>query len=201
MFEICAAAILTQNTAWNNALAALAGLRGAGKLKPEEISRMSLKVLGRLIRPSGFYRQKAERLKGFAGYILARHPGGLKRWFADARSEALRAELLGLNGIGPETADSMILYAGCKPRFVVDAYTVRLFGRLGLLSGAYAEIQSAFELALPHDHTIYNEYHALIVALGKSNCRKRAPVCHSCPLKSMCAYNKTETRGKNDRYG
>ena len=108
-------------------------------------------------------------------------------WFSNADAEALRGELLALNGIGPETADSMVLFAGGKAKFVVDAYTRRIFGRLGLLSGTYSELQLAFERSLPRDHRIYNEYHALIVALGKDFCRKSKPLCGACPLNSMCA--------------
>jgi endonuclease-3 related protein len=145
----------------------------------------SLTLCG-LIRSSGFYRQKAARLKIFSRYILARHPEGLRKWFAASPAEHLRAELLEIKGIGPETADSMVLYAGCKPKFVVDAYTHRIFGRLGLIPGTYAGAQAAFEGALPRDHRVYNEYHALIVALGKDYCRKTKPRCGHCPLKNMC---------------
>jgi len=186
-FEICAGALLAQNTAWANARTALAGLVSSGKLTVESLSRMDLRVLGGLIRSSGFYRQKAARLKGFSAYVLIRHPEGIRKWFSVTPLEELRDELLKINGIGPETADSMILYAGGRPKFVVDAYTHRIFGRLGLVSGTYAGLQSAFERALPPDHRVYNEYHALIVALGKDCCRKTRPLCGKCPLKSMCA--------------
>ncbi len=186
MFEICAGAILTQNTAWQNALRALVSLDSAGSLSPGAINRMDLRTLGGLIRSSGFYRQKAGRLKVFSQYLLARHPEDLRKWFAAAPAEKLRAELLKIKGIGPETADSMVLYAGGKPKFVVDAYTQRIFGRLGLIHGTYAGTQAAFESALPRDHRIYNEYHALIVALGKDHCRKTKPGCGKCPLKNMC---------------
>ena len=186
MFEICAGAILTQNTAWTNARAALISLNGARCFSPAAVSRMNPGGLGALIRSSGFYRQKAERLKIFSRYILARHPEGVKKWFSRLSAGALRAELLEIKGIGPETADSIALYAGGKAKFVVDAYTYRIFGRLGLVSGSYSRLQAAFELALPRDHRVYNEYHALIVALGKDCCRKTAPVCGECPLKNMC---------------
>ena len=187
MFEICAGAILTQNTAWTNARAALINLAKAGCLAPEAISGMNLTKLGRLIRPSGFYRQKAERLKYFSRYISVRHPEGLKNWFTGTPAEDLRTELLKINGVGPETADSMALYAGKKAKFIVDAYTHRVFGRLGLISGTYAGLHEAFERALPRDHRVYNEYHALIVALGKDCCRKTKPVCGKCPLRNICA--------------
>ena len=186
MFEICAGAILTQNTAWNNALSALAGLAKGGNLNPAAISRMDPRTLGGLIRSSGFYRQKAARLKIFSRYLLARHPEGLKRWLAAVPAEELRAELLKIKGIGPETADSMALYAGGKPTFVVDAYTHRVFGRLGLIIGTYDGVQAAFKSAMPRDHRVYNEYHALIVALGKDYCRKTKPRCGTCPLKKLC---------------
>ena len=187
MFEICVGAILTQNTAWANALAALAGLGGAGMMSPVKLSALPSAGLCSLIRSSGFYRQKALRLKKFSRYIISRHPEGLEKWFLGAAAEDLRAELLTINGIGPETADSMVLYAGRKAKFVVDAYTHRVFGRLGFITGTYASLQEGFETALPRDHRVYNEYHALIVALGKSYCRKSNPVCAKCPLKSMCA--------------
>ena len=186
MFEICAGTILTQNTAWNNALLALVNLDSAGSLDPAAISRMDPRTLGGLIRSSGFYRQKAARLKIFSRYLRTRHPEGLKLWFAASPVEELRTELLGIKGIGPETADSMALYAGGKPKFVVDAYTHRIFGRLGLISGTYSGVQAAFEGALPRDHRVHNEYHALIVALGKEYCRKTKPRCGNCPLKKMC---------------
>jgi endonuclease-3 related protein len=186
-FEICAGAILTQNTAWHNARTALVSLNKAGNLASGAISRINLNVLGRLIRSSGFYRQKAMRLKNFSLYLMSKHPEGLKKWFSLISLGELRSELLKIKGIGPETADSMILYAGCRPKFVVDAYTHRVFGRLGLISGAYTELQTVFEEALPRDHRIYNEYHALIVALGKDYCKKTKPVCVRCPLKTMCA--------------
>jgi len=188
--------ILTQNTAWNNALSALLSLNGAGGLSPKAICRMNLRTLGGLIRSSGFYRQKAERLKIFSRYILSRHPEGVRKWFSAAATEDLRTELLKIRGIGPETADSMILYAAGKPKFVADAYTQRLFGRLGpvveicpavrQVGTAYTRVQSVFESALPRDHRVYNEYHALIVALCKNHCRKTKPRCGNCPLGNMC---------------
>jgi endonuclease-3 related protein len=186
MFEICAGAILTQNTAWTNARTALAGLGAARALSPSRLAVMPSVRLCRLIRSSGFYRQKAARLKGFSAYLLSSHPEGLENWFSGADAGELRTELLKIKGIGPETADSMLLYAGRKAKFVVDAYTHRIFGRLGLITGSYAVLQEAFERALPRDHRSYNEYHALIVALGKDYCRKTGPFCRRCPLKELC---------------
>ena len=186
LFEICAGAILAQNTAWTNAQAAIVSLDKAASLTPEAVSRMDLETLGGLIRSSGFFRQKAGRLKLFSTYLLERHPEGLAGWFSRSGTADLRAELLALKGIGPETADSMLLYAGCKPKFVVDAYTCRIFGRLAVAGGAYAGMQAAFETALPKEFKVYNEYHALIVALGKNYCRKTGPLCEKCPLKKMC---------------
>ncbi len=195
-FEICAGTILTQNTAWNNALSALISLNGAEGLSPEAICRMNLRTLGGLIRSSGFYRQKAARLKIFSRYLLSRHPEGVSKWFSAGATEELRTELLKISGIGPETADSMVLYAAGKPKFVVDAYTQRLLGRLGPVTetcpailqggGTYERVQSVFESALPRDHRVYNEYHALIVALCKNYCRKTKPRCEKCPLGNMC---------------
>jgi len=194
IFEICVGAILTQNTAWTSALAALACLNKAGALGPGAIALMRPARLERLIRPSGFYRRKAGRLKIFSRYLIKKHPEGLQKWFLRTSAGDLRSELLTLEGIGPETADSMVLYAGGKPKFVIDAYTARIFGRLGLVTGKYEEIQYAFESALPADHRIYNEYHALIVAHGKDFCRKTRPRCAGCPLNRLCKC----TRGTYD---
>jgi len=194
-FEVIIGAILTQNTAWGNALTALTGLNGAGVMSPLKLSALPSAELCRLIRSSGFYRQKAERLKIFSRYIISRHPEGLEKWFLDATPDGLRAELLTIKGIGPETADSMVLYAGGKAKFVVDAYTHRVFGRLGFIPGTYAGLQEGFETALPRDHRVYNEYHALIVALGKNYCRKNKPVCAQCPLKSACSTGRIAKKG------
>ncbi|HAH30933.1 MAG TPA: endonuclease [Elusimicrobia bacterium] len=187
IFEICAGAILTQNTAWINVEKALAALKGAGAVSPGKICAIPAGRLGQLIRSSGYYRQKAGRLKGFCAYILRKHPEGLAKWFSAAPREALRAELLSLKGIGPETADSMSLYAAGKPCFVIDAYTKRIGRRLGIGGDlSYEGWQTFFQAELPPNVKIYNEFHALLVKLGKEFCRKSEPRCSGCPLGRLC---------------
>ena len=139
------------------------------------------------IRPSGYYNLKTRRLKALLEYFVTRYGGDIGRMRA-VPSDVLEAELLEVSGVGPETADSILLYALRKPCFVVDAYTRRIFGRLGLINGdpAYRELQRALVAVLPEDPQLYNEYHALIVALGKEICRPK-PKCIECPLASMCA--------------
>ncbi|MFH0947808.1 MAG: endonuclease [Elusimicrobiota bacterium] len=160
-FEIMVGAILTQNTAWNNVEKALSNLRKARCLTVEKISKINLRELQILIKPSGFYRQKAKRLKNFTNSI--RQTENLTREY-----------LLSLSGIGPETADSILLYALGKPYFVSDAYTKRFVNRLGIFnSEKYEEIREFFEKNIPKDVEIYKEYHALIVALAKNFCKKK----------------------------
>lgn len=189
MFEICAGAILTQNTAWRNVERALMALGSDGLLSPEGIASAGRARLHRALRPSGYYRQKAGRLRDFCRYLLKERPEGLAAWFSGDTAR-LREELLALKGIGPETADSMLLYAAGKPKFVIDAYTRRIFARLGFPDRKedYARWQRLFEEALPPDTRIYNEYHALLVALGKDRCKKASPLCGGCPLKGGCAF-------------
>lgn len=188
-FEICAGAILTQNTAWRSVERALAALSGGALMTPAKIAGCGYGRLYRALRPSGYYRQKARRLKDFCRYILKEHPEGLAGWFS-GNTARLRAELLSLKGIGPETADSMLLYAAGKPKFVIDAYTRRIFARLGFPPWReYGDWQRLFESSLPPDIRLYNEYHALIVGLGKDYCKKTAPLCGKCPLKNFCLKN------------
>lgn len=182
-FEICVGAILTQNTAWTNVEKALANLHGAGVLDPEKLCRIPQKKLARLIQPSGYYNQKAERLK-----IIAEFFGGgkMERLFARPLNAA-RAELLAVKGIGPETADSILLYAANKRSFVVDAYTQRIGRRLGWFDRRdYGGMKAFFERRLPPSLKVYNEMHALIVRLCKDFCRK-TPACAGCPLHDRCA--------------
>jgi endonuclease-3 related protein len=153
------------------------------------MSKLTLSKLRGYIRPSGFYRQKAERLAGFLDFLKG-YNYNLSRLFS-GNSGCLRAKLLELKGIGPETADSIMLYAGNKPFFVVDAYTKRIFARLGLIAGSeeYEEVRNFFQDNLPKKTGLYNEYHALIVELAKKHCRKE-PVCGDCPLSNICKYMK-----------
>ena len=190
-FEIIVGAILTQNTAWTNVEKALANLRRARRLTPRALHRAPIARLARLIRPSGYYNLKAKKLKAFTRFLFAEHHGRLAHLFA-LDSARLREELLAVYGIGPETADSIILYAARQPIFVVDAYTRRVFARLGLARAevSYDEWQALFMRNLPHAELMFNEYHALIVALGKHICQKRAPHCGECPLRERCLTGK-----------
>ena len=177
-------AILTQNTAWNNVEKALFNLRSANLLNIKKISKINLRKLQTLIKPSGFYKQKSKRLKNFAKSI---RPIGLIENMS-------REEWLKINGVGPETADSILLYALGKPYFVSDAYTKRLINRLGIFnSEKYEEIQKFFEKNVPKDVEIYKEYHALIVVLAKNFCKKN-PECRNCPILSYCKRGKNEIR-------
>jgi endonuclease-3 related protein len=185
--EICIGAILTQNTAWTNVEKALGNLNRAGLVDFNRIQRVSAETLAQCIRPSGYYNQKAKRLKEFAANFCSKYRGGMVPFFQRPLA-AVREELLSLSGIGPETADSMLLYAGGKTTFVVDAYTCRLGMRLGWFrTDTYDEIQQYFQAHLPCSRKVYNEYHALIVALGKNYCRKK-PLCTHCPLYHGCRY-------------
>ena len=185
-FEVVIGAILTQNTAWRNVERAIANLRAAGALTPRALLKRELAELEAMIRPAGFFRQKATRLQGFARYLEAHHHGDLRGWLGRPL-DLVRAELLRLPGIGPETADAILLYAGQRPSFVVDAYTRRLFGRLGLLRGSesYDQVRALFMTALPPDAELFNEFHALIVEECKACCLPR-PRCPSCPLRPLC---------------
>jgi endonuclease-3 related protein len=182
-FEVIVGAILTQNTAWSNVARAIARLRQARLLTPQAMAGCGRRRLARLIRSSGYYNMKAERLKAFIAFLRTGYGLSLSRMFAQAPS-ALRDELLTVPGIGPETADSILLYAGKAPRFVVDAYTRRILLRHGLIppGQSYDAIQSLFMAALPLDAALFNEYHALLVAVGKAFCRP-APRCSGCPLR------------------
>jgi endonuclease-3 related protein len=182
-FEVIIGAILTQNTSWTNVERAIANLRGARMLTPSAIAAARTSRLASLVRPSGYFRQKAIKLKAFVRFLRSEYQGSLKRMFATPTGE-LREMLLSVHGIGPETADSILLYSGNHPVFVVDAYTHRIFERHGVTQGRpdYEAVRALFETALPHDPRLYNEFHALIVNTGKNWCRKRDPRCAECPL-------------------
>ena len=185
-FEVCIGAILTQNTAWTNVEKAISALKKAGVLTVEGVEAIGADVLAELIRPSGYYNVKSVRLKGFVAWLRERHNGSLDEMFSGEWRD-LRKELLKVTGIGPETCDSILLYAGNKPTFVVDAYTRRLFHRLGLLGpdAGYDETRQLFMEHLPGDALLFNEYHALIVEECKTFCRTR-PLCDRCPLARQC---------------
>lgn len=185
-FEVVIGAILTQNTAWRNVEGAIAALKAEMPLTVGNLLRIERQRLEELIRPSGFFRQKAERLQLFAVHLMSHHAGDLSAMLAGPLIE-VRDELLKCKGVGPETADSILLYAGGRPSFVVDAYTRRLFGRLGLLQGreSYDRIRQIFMTHLPHNSDLFNEYHALIVEQCKQYCRTK-PFCSDCPLQGCC---------------
>jgi len=194
-FEVCVGALLAQNTAWKNAEKAVASLASVNALNPQKITVLEQGVLAQLIRSSGYYNQKALRLKLFSDFVVCE--GGLEKLFALPLPE-LRAKLLALNGVGEETADSIILYAAKKPSFVVDAYTKRIAFRLGLLpeDESYAQTKELFEASLPSDYAAYNECHALLVEHAKRHCTKKAPRCSDCPLQRNCNYTKTRLATK-----
>jgi len=210
-FEVVVGAYLTQNTSWSNVERALGSLRRAGKLSVEGMSSLSVGKLGQLIRSSGYFRQKSRSLKAFLAYLDARHAGSLRRMFARHRTTpaallGLREELLELHGIGRETTDSILLYAGNLPIFVVDAYTRRILVRHSIISEdvSYEAIRKLVEKALGPRHGSekpfrtrpaavirsdlvrhFNEMHALLVRVGKDYCYKSDPNCEACPLRKL----------------
>lgn len=182
-FEVIVGAILTQNTSWKNVEAAIANLKREKLLSPLAIEKVSVPRLERLIRSSGYFRQKAKKLKAFVRFLRREYGGALKRMFRTPTAE-LREKLLGVHGIGPETADSILLYAARKEVFVVDAYTKRILSRHGWTEEDvdYEEMRSLVENNLPRDVSLYNEFHAQFVQVGKNWCRPRDPRCSECPL-------------------
>jgi endonuclease-3 related protein len=185
-FEVIVGAILTQSTAWGNVERAIANLRSARLLTPSAMFRVRVTRLAALVRPSGYFRQKAKKLKAFVRFLRTEYRGSLDRMFSTPTSE-LREKLLAVHGIGPETADSILLYAGNHPVFVVDAYTHRIFGRHGITDGKadYEKVRTFIESSIPLRPELFNEFHALIVNTGKNWCRKRAPRCEKCPLRPL----------------
>ena len=224
-FEVIVGAYLTQNTSWSNVEKALQRLRGAGLLNVEGIRAVALPRLESLIRPSGYFRQKARRLKTFVEFLDRNHSGSLTRMFAQPPL-ALRQQLLSLNGVGPETADSILLYAGQHPVFVVDAYTKRVAARHGIVpaNAAYEEVRLLFERALAtapqapvnpsavaggasHKPSrmsqakrspvaqAFNDMHGLLVGVGKNYCIKSVPRCDGCPLQPLLRKVHSQTSG------
>lgn len=182
-FEVVVGAVLTQNTNWGNVERAINNLRAAGKLSPEALHKIKANELAQLVRPAGYFNIKAKRLKNLINWFFARYDGDLDRMFSQ-KLDSLREELLSVKGIGRETADSILLYAGNMPSFVVDAYTYRVLSRHHLIpeDSTYEEIKAFFEDTLPEDVQLYNEYHALLVRVGKTFCKPRGPDCQRCPL-------------------
>jgi len=172
IFEIIIGAILTQNTSWKNVEKALYNLSKNNLIDINKIKRIKKQKLAKLIKPAGYYNQKAERLKIIADFL-------------SKNKEPKREQLLEVKGIGPETADSILLYAYNKPFFVIDAYIKRIFERLGCKAKDYKEWQKLFMNNLPKDIPLFKEYHALLVELGKNYCKKK-PVCNKCPIKKIC---------------
>lgn len=185
-FEIMVGAVLTQNTAWVNVERAIANLKQAGALTPEAIVAAHPKRLAKWLKPSGYFNVKARRLRAFCRWLLQR--GGIDV-LAALPTDTLRRELLAVYGVGPETADDIVLYAFERPVFVIDAYTRRIFSRLGLIDGTedYETLRQRFESALGADTRLFNEYHGLIVRQGKEVCRPE-PRCAGCALAPLCRH-------------
>jgi endonuclease-3 related protein len=193
-FEVMVGAILTQSTAWSNVEKAISNLKTANALSPDALHQMQVEKIASLIRPSGYYNQKARKVKALVDWLVAEHSGNLEN-LSSFETIKLREQLLNLFGIGPETADSILLYAANRPIFVIDAYTRRIISRLGfgLRKDTYDEYQKLFMCNLPSDSNLFNEYHALLVNLGKTVCRKE-PGCDECCLFDICRYNKARLR-------
>ena len=181
-FEVMVGAILTQNSNWKNVERAIANLKRAGALSPRKLYDLHPGRLAGLIRSAGYYRLKAKRLRSFLKFFLEGYGGRANRMAAQPLAE-LRQEILSVKGVGPETADSILLYALNKPIFVIDAYTKRILSRHSLCTedADYYELQELFMDHLPSDVHLFNEFHALIVETGKEFCRK-TPRCDECPL-------------------
>lgn len=195
-FEVMVGAILTQNTSWRNVEKAIQKLKGKGVLNPEGIHDLKKTQLASLIKSSGYYRIKTDRVKAFVNFLFEEFDGDLKRMGRERLGE-LREKLLGVKGIGPETADSILLYGLKKSIFVVDAYTKRILSRHKMIleNTAYEEVQKLFMEHLPLDEKLFNEYHALLVHLGKTVCKK-IPRCDICPLRDKIGNKKWEMESR-----
>jgi len=187
--EVMIGAILTQNTSWTNVEKAISNLKEKGLISLERLLSLPAKDLAEIIRPAGYYNIKTKRLKNLLTFIAGQYDGDLVRFF-NQETDVIREGLLSVNGVGHETADSIVLYAANRPLFVVDAYTHRIMSRHELApeEATYHDIQSLFMDHLPEDVSLYNEFHALMVLTGKDYCR-RNPLCRDCPL------NRWEGRG------
>jgi endonuclease III related protein len=184
-FEIAVGAILTQNTSWMNVEKAIANLKAAGYLDACKLHTLAMEELETLIRPAGYFRVKAKRLRNFTTWLCDRYGGAMQN-LEDIATSRLREELLGISGIGPETADSILLYALNRPVFVVDTYTARVMVRHGLIGPDldYQQLQDLFMSNLEPDAALFNEFHALLVMTGKDYCKPR-PKCPPCPLNAL----------------
>lgn len=181
--EIVLGAILTQNTAWSNVEKALKNIKDAGSISLGFLRETDLNMLAQLIRPTGYFNQKAARVKGFIEYLDENYHGHLEEMLS-LHLQDLRTALLSIKGIGPETADDIILYAAEKPVFVIDSYTKRVMSRHSICSQnvGYEELQTIIETQVPKNVPIYKEFHGLIVILAKNYCHKKNPDCRNCPL-------------------
>lgn len=184
-FEVAVGAILTQNTNWSNVEKAIANLKKNKALNPRALHEMPQDSLALLIKPAGYFNVKAKRLKNFISLLVNEYHGSMTRMEKEGLI-AMRKKLLSVNGIGPETADSILLYALSKPVFVIDAYTKRVLSRHNILAhdASYDIFQDLFHSKLREDIGLFNEYHALLVRLAKENCRTK-PLCAGCPLEGM----------------
>jgi len=181
-FEVAIGAILTQSTAWRNVRKAIGNLKAAGLLSPDALYDLPVQDVAAVIRPAGYYNIKAQRLKNFLEFLFLENGGDLECLLTEAL-DTLRNKLLSIKGVGPETADSILLYAGNRPTFVVDTYTRRILFRHRLLpqEASYDEVRFFFMDCLKPDVAMFNEYHALLVHLGHTFCSKRNPKCTACP--------------------
>ena len=188
-YEVAVGAILTQSVSWKNVEQAIGALKARGLCDPHAMYRADPGLIAELIRPTRYFRQKTKKLLAFTKELVEVYGGSMERML-DGPTDEVRRRLRAIHGVGDETADSILLYAGGHPVFVVDAYTRRIFQRIGLLpeDARYGEVQAFFEQRLPRDTGLFNEYHALIVRLGNRYCRAKEPECPACPLAPVCAY-------------
>ncbi|MCG6916155.1 MAG: endonuclease III domain-containing protein [Deltaproteobacteria bacterium] len=184
-FEVMVGAVLTQNTNWQGVEKAIANLKGSNLLKPDKLQALSTEELAGLIKPAGYFNLKARRLQNLIEFLTETYAGDLET-MDQVETGQLRKELLKINGVGPETADSILLYALQRPVFVVDTYTYRVMNRHGLIGEevSYDELQGLFTQHLPLDKTLFNQYHALLVRVGKLHCQPK-PRCQGCPLEPL----------------
>ncbi|KYC45607.1 MAG: G/T mismatches repair enzyme [Candidatus Methanofastidiosum methylothiophilum] len=189
-FEVIIGSILTQQSSWTNVEKALINLKKANVMTPKDIAIMPIEDLKQIIKPSGFFNQKSERLKDISKYILEKYEGDVSLLIKNDK-KYLREELLKLKGIGRETADSIILYAAEQDEFVVDAYTKRIYSRLKIVREdiGYEDLKKHITEEIPKDLIIYQEFHGLIVLLGKNYCKKNNPICKDCPLHLKCDFS------------
>jgi endonuclease-3 related protein len=201
-FEIAVGAILTQNTNWGNVEKAIENLKKQDALSVRSIHEMPVRKLSELIRPAGYFNIKAKRLKSFISFLMSDYNGSMKR-MKNNDLYPLREKLLGINGIGPETADSILLYALEKPIFVIDAYTKRVLSRHRTMEygETYDKFQELFHSSLKRDVKLFNEYHALFVRAGKTFCKRKKPLCDDCPLNGWRAYSlRSLPQGQASKY-